>query len=161
MRTPLFLAIPAAFLLALPGCRRADDDAGPTAAGRLAPAPAVESRPAQQVRELDPACGIKGAVSYGDARDVAQRAFGKPDRTDEGRGNGKAVTSWSYDRLGLHLLFVEDKLAQILVTSTSFRFANGLGVGATFREVNERCSQDQRYTPGAEGTFPFELHSRA
>src|SRR5215471_202283 len=50
MRTPLFLAIPAAFLLALPGCRRADDDAGPTAAGRLAPAPAVESRPAQQVR---------------------------------------------------------------------------------------------------------------
>jgi hypothetical protein len=161
MRATLFLATPAAFLLGLSGCNRAGDEAGPAGAGPMAPAPAVESRPASQVHELDPASGIKGAVAYGDAREVAQRAFGKPDRTDEGRRNGKAATSLAYDRLGLYLLFVENKLSQILVTSTSFRFANGLGVGATFREVNERCSQDQRYTPGTEGTFPFELNSRA
>src|SRR5262249_26534142 len=128
MRTTLFLAIPAALLLALSGCRHAEDDAGPTGAGRMAPAPAFESRSARQVRELDPASGIKGAIAYGDAREVAQRAFGKPDRTDEGRRNGKEATSWAYDRLGLYLLFVENKLSQILVTSTRFRFANGLGV---------------------------------
>jgi hypothetical protein len=161
MRAAIPLAISAAFLLGLCGCSRAADDAGSTDAGRVAPAPAGESRPAHQVRELDPATGIKGAIVYGDAREVAQRAFGKPDRTDEGRRNGKAAASWAYDRLGLYLLFVENKLSQILVTSANFRFANGLGVGATFREVSERCSQDQRYTPGTEGTFPFELNHRA
>lgn len=146
----LVIAVP----LVLSGC-------GPSESGAQSGSSPAAAKPAprQISGELDPATGIKGQIAFGDAPDAAERAFGKPARSEEGRLNGNPSISYAYDEQGLYLLFVNGALYRIMVTSPAFQLPGGLAVGSTFREVGERCDRDRWYTPGSMGAYPFELRN--
>ncbi len=142
--------------LTLAGCGPSESGARPPSGSSPA---AAKQAPKRISGDLDPANGIKGLIAFGDAPDAAERAFGKPDRSEESRLNGNPSIAYAYDEQGLYLLFVNGGLYRIMVTSPAFQLPAGLAVGSTFREVDERCDRDRCYTPGAMGIHPFELRS--
>ncbi len=141
---------------ALSGCGPSESGARPQPVSSPA---AARQAPKRLSGELDPATGIKGQIAFGDTTDVADRAFGKPDRSEKSQLNGKPSLAYAYDEQGLYLLFVDGGLYRIMVTSAAFQLPAGLAVGSTFREVDERCARDRWYTPGAMGIHPFELRN--
>ena len=106
---------------------------------------------------VDPDEGIRGRLPFGATPQEAVKTFGTPERRKENTLNNKPALTYAYDKLGLHLRFVEGHLYRIVVSSSQFATPTGLTVGSTFAMVYRAYGKNQFV---GNGVFPFEIRKR-